>query len=107
VSGVLVEVWTFEGCPHAQPALALAERVVAASGVEATVRRVDIADADAAVEYRFLGSPTIRVNGVDVEPGANERREYVLACRVYRTSSGGSKGEPEERWLRSALEAAR
>ena len=103
----LVEVLTFEGCPHAEPALALAERVVAESGVEATVRRVDIADASAAVEHRFLGSPTIRVNGVDVEPGANERHEYVLACRIYRTSTGGSEGEPDEHWLRSALEAAR
>ena len=103
----LVEVLAFEGCPHAEPALALAERAVAASGVEATVRRVDIADASAAVEHRFLGSPTIRVNGVDVEPGANERHEYVLACRIYRTSTGGSEGEPDEHWLRSALEAAR
>jgi hypothetical protein len=107
VSGVLVEMLTFEGCPHADPALALAERVVAASGVEATVRRVEIADATAAVKHRFLGSPTIRVNGVDVEPGANERDQYVFACRVYRTSTGGVKGEPEERWLRTALEAAR
>lgn len=102
----LVEVLTFEGCPHADPALTLVERVVAESGITATVSRVDIESPAAAVEHRFLGSPTIRVNGVDIEPGASERHEYALACRVYQTSAGVS-GEPEEHWLRDALRAPR
>lgn len=100
----LVEVLTFEGCPHAEPALELVRRVVAAAGVAATVRRVDVPDADAAAAHRFLGSPSIRVNGRDIEPGAGERAEYVLSCRVYRTGSG-LQGEPDERWLRDALHA--
>ena len=69
MSGPLVEVLTFEGCPHAEPALKLVKRVLADSGVGATVRRVDVPDADAAAAQRFLGSPTIRVNGRDIEPG--------------------------------------
>ena len=52
---------------------------------------------------RFLGSPTIRVNGRDIEPGADARSEFTLACRVYRTDSGFS-GQPDDRWLRDALE---
>lgn len=100
----LVEVLTFEGCPHAEPALKLVERVVAESGAGATVRRVDVADSEAAAAQRFLGSPTIRVNGRDIEPGVDERDEYALSCRVYRTESG-LKGEPDERWLRDALHA--
>ena len=96
---------TFEGCPHAQPALDLARRVVAETGVEATVRRVDVADDTAATAQRFLGAPTIRVDGRDIEPGAAERDTYVLSCRIYRTPDG-IKGEPDERWLRDALRAA-
>jgi hypothetical protein len=42
------------------------------------------------------------VNGQDVEPGADERHDYALSCRVYRTGAGIT-GEPEERWLRDAL----
>jgi hypothetical protein len=102
---LLVEVLTFEGCPHAGPALELAERVVAETGIGATVRRVDVADAAAAAAQRFLGSPTIRVNGRDIEPGVGERDEYVLSCRVYRTEHG-LQGEPDERWLRDALHSA-
>jgi len=104
VSEPLVEVLTFEGCPHAEPALELAKRVIAESGSGATVRRVDLPDADAAEAHRFLGSPTIRVNGRDIEPGA-ERDQYVLSCRIYRTDSG-VRGEPDEQWLREALSAA-
>ena len=98
----LVEVLTFEGCPHAEPALELVRRVVADAGVAATVRRVDVPDPEAAAAHRFLGSPTIRVNGRDIEPGAAERTEYTLSCRVYRTERGVS-GQPDERWLREAL----
>jgi hypothetical protein len=100
----LVEVLTFEGCPHAEPALELVRRVVDDAGVGATVRRIDVSDPDAAAAQRFLGSPTIRVNGRDVEPGAGEDGEYGLGCRVYRTESGLS-GQPDERWLRDALRA--
>jgi hypothetical protein len=105
VSGPLVEVLTFEGCPHAESALELVKRVLADSGVGATVRRVDVPDAEAAAAQRFLGSPTIRVNGHDIEPGVAERDQYVLSCRIYRTGSG-LKGEPDEQWLREALRAA-
>ena len=105
MSGPLVEVLTFEGCPHAEPALELVKRVLADSGVGATVRRVDVPDAEAAAAHRFLGSPTIRVNGRDIEPGITERDQYVLSCRIYRTDSGLT-GEPDEQWLREALSAA-
>jgi hypothetical protein len=105
VSEPLVEVLTFEGCPHAEPALELVKRVLAASGVDATVRRVDVPDAEAAAAQRFLGSPTIRVNGRDIEPGIAERDQYVLSCRIYRTDSGLT-GQPDEHWLREALSAA-
>ena len=51
---------------------------------------------------RFLGSPTVRVNGRDVEPGADDRDDYVFSCRIYR-NQGGVSGQPDERWLRAAL----
>jgi hypothetical protein len=43
-----------------------------------------------AEEERFLGSPSVRVEGVDIEPGAGERTDFGLKCRLYRTSEGQS-----------------
>ena len=100
----LVEVLTFEGCPHAEPALELVRRVVADAGVAATVRRIEVLDPEAATAHRFIGSPTVRVGGRDIEPGADERVDYALSCRVYRTENG-PRGAPAERWLRNALRA--
>jgi hypothetical protein len=66
------------------------------------VRLVRVADADAVERLRFLGSPTVRVDGVDVEPGAVGRRDFVFSCRVYPTGAGLS-GRPDEGRIRIAL----
>ena len=97
-------MFTFDGCPHAGPALELVARVLDEIGIVANVRRVDVPDAESAREQRFLGSPTIRVNGRDIEPGADDRDQFVISCRVYRTERG-LQGEPDARWLRDALRA--
>jgi hypothetical protein len=100
---VLVEVLTLEGCPHAADAFELARRVVAAAGRDAEVQlvRVTRAQADA---YRFLGSPSIRVDDVDVEPGAEMRTDYAYSCRLYATPAG-LRALPPEAWLHAALAA--
>jgi hypothetical protein len=102
-----VEILYFEGCPNHEPARALVERLAMQLRIEPEIRLVEVADPDAAGEFRFLGSPTIRVDDVDVEPGAEERRDFALSCRIYR-SERGVAGRPDERWVREALaEAAR
>ena len=66
---------------------------------------MNVPDEEAARRLRVLGSPTIRIAGEDVDPKAGERDEYVLSCRVYRTESGFA-GQPDERWVRDALQGA-
>lgn len=75
-------------------------------GIDADVEYVAVPDADAAERTRFLGSPTVRVNGRDVEPDAAERTTYVHSCRVYQTDTGFS-GTPSDEWVRAALLEAR
>jgi hypothetical protein len=60
------------------------ERISTELGIRPEVRLVDVSDEETARRLCFLGSPTIRVAGRDVEPGAQEREIYVLACRIYR-----------------------
>ena len=102
----LVEILYFDGCPNHEGARRLVERVAGEVGVAPEVRLVNVPDPEAAAEARFLGSPTIRVDGHDIEPGADRRSEYVLACRVYRTERGFA-GQPDASWLREALKASR
>lgn len=100
-----VEILYFEGCPNHEAARALVERVAAELRVEPEIDLVDVPDADAAAHLRFLGSPSVRVDGRDVEPGADERGDFVHSCRVYRGERGFS-GQPDAGWVREALSKA-
>ena len=100
-----VEILYFEGCPNHEGARALVERVAAELEIEPDLELVEVPDAGAAVALCFLGSPTVRVGGRDVEPGAEERGDFVFACRVYPTERGFS-GQPDAGWIREALRAA-
>jgi hypothetical protein len=100
-----VEILSIEECPNHTPTRALVERIAGELGVEPEIHTVEVTDPDAATQLRFLGSPTVRVNGTDVEPGAEERGDFVLSCRIYRSERGLS-GQPDERWIREALAEA-
>jgi hypothetical protein len=101
----LVEILYFEGCPNHEPTHALVERLASQLGIDPEIELVEVADPDAAAALRFLGSPTVRVDGVDVEPGAEKRRDFALSCRIYRGGRGVSE-QPDERWVREALSEA-
>ncbi|SRR5260370_11063614 len=99
---VVVEILYFEGCPHYEGARKLVERVSGKLGLSPEIRLVHVPDVDAAARLRFLGSPTVRVNGRDVEPGADERDVFAFGCRVYDAGAG----VPDVRLVRDALVAA-
>jgi len=63
VSQPRVEILYFEGCPNHEPARALVERLATQLRIEPEIRLVEVADPEAAVALRFLGSPTVRVDG--------------------------------------------
>jgi hypothetical protein len=48
-------------------------------------------------------APTVRINGVDVEPDADTRHAYGLMCRVYPTDDG-LRGTPPDAWITAALQ---
>jgi len=98
----VIDVLYVEDCPNYPEALALVERVRAELGIDAELRTTMIGDQAAAEQARFPGSPTVRVDGRDVEPGSEPAVEISLACRLYRHEHHLA-GQPRERWVREAL----
>lgn len=96
-----VELLWFSDCPNHEAAETMLREVMAQYGVNDPVERVEVEDEATGEEVKFPGSPTIRINGVDVEPGFESPDEYAPRCRVYFTSEGLC-GLPE----RSRVEAA-
>jgi hypothetical protein len=91
-----------EACPHAAEYLPRLRQIVATAGVSEPVRVRVIADADEAQRERFLGSPTVRVNGRDVEPNADRRSDFGLSCRLY-AGTNGMRGVPIDEWVLNSL----
>ena len=99
---VWIEILAREDCPSRGMAIAVVERVVAETGVSARIEVVDVTSEEQAQARRFPGSPTVRVEGRDVDQRVNGRTEFTLADRVYRTDRGLA-GWPDAAWVREAL----
>jgi hypothetical protein len=100
-----VEILYFDGCPNYEPLLARLPALLADAGIDAEVVARRVRSERAAQELRLLGSPTVRVDGRDVEAGAGERSDYGLKCRLYRTTDG-IFGQPSDASIIAAVRAA-
>lgn len=67
--------------------MALCREVLRDLGVQAQIDEIEVRSPEDAHRLRFLGSPSVRVNDVDVEPGAQSRTDYALSCRMYGSSA--------------------
>jgi hypothetical protein len=97
-----VELLYFDDCPNYETLLPHLRALLHSAGASDLVRPRRIADDDAAQRERFLGSPTVRVDGQDVEPGASERRDFGMKCRLY-AAGDGLHGTPLDEWVIDAL----
>jgi hypothetical protein len=100
-----VELLYWDGCPSHPQALADLRAAMTELGLDpATVTVREIDTEDAAEAERFTGSPTIRVDGADVQDPAGE--PVGLTCRVYRRRDGRISPVPDPDDLRDALRRA-
>ncbi len=97
-----VELLWWEGCPSTDEALAILRDEMGSLGLDTEaieVREVST-DSDAERE-QFVGSPTIRVDGRDVQPVPDE--PVGLSCRVYRLADGRISPLPARGEVRQTL----
>lgn len=98
-----IDVLIFDGCPNVDATLQRVREALDAAGKrDAVVRVLRVEDEEAAKRERFLGSPSVRVDGVDVEPAARVRTDFGLQCRVYAVDER-LDGAPSVEWIGAAL----
>jgi hypothetical protein len=100
-----IELLYWDGCPSHPRALSDLREAVLEAGLDpqSVIVRQVCTDEDAAAE-QFVGSPTIRIDGVDVQPTAEE--PTGLTCRVYTRRDGRISPTPDPIDLRDALRTA-
>lgn len=96
-----VEIFYFDGCPNHRPASERVLCVMREEGISANVTEIEVPDQAAAKEFGFLGSPTIRVDGLDIEPASRNAPGGSIACRYY------PGGLPPTEMIRAALRDAK
>ena len=98
----MIELLYWEGCPSHPEAKALLEQVLTELGRDDKIVMKEVANDEEAERLRFPGSPTIRVDGRDVDPEGAEARPS-LTCRIYHLPNGRVSPVPSREQLEVAL----
>lgn len=98
-----IEVLYVPNCPNHAVALERLREILSSESSQVDVNEVPVGDSAMAQSLKFPGSPTIRVNGQDVEPQSEQTASFGLMCRLY----SGCSGVPSNQKLREAIEKAR
>jgi hypothetical protein len=83
-----IEFFYWTECPSHEQAFAILQDVLAEEHIQAPVEIIEVKDEVEAERYRFYGSPTIHVDGVDIAPLPEESAQPSLTCRAYRRADG-------------------
>ena len=97
-----IELLFWEGCPSYPEAKQLLQDVLDGRGIRAPIEMREVRTHEEAAELAFPGSPTIRIDGRDVDP-AGAGAPPALACRVYRFRDGRVSPIPSRQQLEEAL----
>jgi hypothetical protein len=93
----------WEDCPSHERALSMLDEVLKEQKVQARVRVMRVDTPEQAEELRFPGSPTIRVDGIDID---DPSLPVGLSCRIYRHQNGKISPLPERERIAWAVRRA-
>ena len=93
-----IRVLYFDGCPNSEATFQLVRRIARSQRRGFVLERIEIPSREEADDFRFLGSPTVQINGVDIDPAARERTDFAMVCRLY-----GDSGVPTAEMIAAAI----
>jgi hypothetical protein len=97
-----VELLWWAGCPSHAKAKTMLEEALEQQGLDPEcIETLQIVTDEEAIRERFVGSPTIRINGADIVPPADPTP--ALACRLYIRRDGRPSPLPDPQDLHDAL----
>ncbi|HEY2467261.1 MAG TPA: hypothetical protein VGI45_05365 [Terracidiphilus sp.] len=102
---MILELLYLPGCPNHDRTVTLVRSVLRQEGLNTDVEEIPVNDYEEARARRFPGSPTVRVNGEDVESVPAHRLGVGIACRMYFVE-GEAQGVPPRSWIERAIRAA-
>lgn len=99
-----VQFFYSEDCPSHDEALERLRKVMGEEGIRDEIEVVRVDSSEDAEKLKFIGSPTLLINGRDIDPPTNPY--YALTCRAYRLEDGRISPLPSETMIRKAIRKA-
>ena len=93
-----IAVLYFDGCPNHEPTVQRVREVLNHTQIVAPINEVEVTPDDDPAALKFLGSPTVLVDGVDIDPTQREGVTYGFGCRTF-----GGEGVPSVKMIEQAL----
>ena len=94
----------YEDCPSHDVALDRLQSIMSEEGVQAELAIIKVETNEQAQRLQFIGSPTIRIDGQDVDPPGPDAY-YALTCRAYQLEDGRISPLPSPDMIRRALQS--
>ena len=98
-----IEILYFESCPSYKKAILNVKAALKEENIQADLRLIEVATAEKAEKVGFQGSPSIRINGKDME-GRDEG--YSFSCRLYNVN-GKPETAPSKEYIEEKLQQFR
>lgn len=73
-----VRVVHLDGCGATPKTISLVEKTAKNLGIKISLESIVVKTQGQAEEYRHIGSPTVQINGLDIEPGARDVKQFGL-----------------------------
>ncbi len=99
----LIEFFYFEDCAHWERALVNLEEAMRLEETTAPVHKVLVTSGEDARKKLCLGSPTIQIDGMDLDGAKANRRPFMVGCRIYKDGDR-TAGWPSVDVIRRALQ---
>ncbi|MFC2023519.1 DUF2703 domain-containing protein [Chloroflexota bacterium] len=98
-----IEFLFWSDCPSHPEARRLLDEVLAEMDLAVAVKEIEVTTDAIAEDYAFPGSPTILVDGQDVDPVGASHTGTALTCRVYLLEDERYSPVPSKEMIRRAL----
>lgn len=101
---IKIDFLFWKECPSYPKAWERLNQVLEAKRIIPEIQQIEVRTDEEAKQYSFPGSPTIRINGVDIDPQGAQDQPLGLSCRIYWDDSKRAGPLPSEALIRKALE---
>jgi len=99
-----IELLYVHDCPNHLRTAETVKDVLRENGLSLNIIEIEINNPAQAATFSFPGSPTVRVDGTDVEPGVSSLAFFGVSCRSYLVN-GKRQGVPDREWIRQAVQS--